>query len=113
MKYTPKQLLVRKHVKMSTAFRKKMCSHCGDYAWLEIMWKVGNKFYCLDCCTSKEKAFDRAFPKHITAKDITTRNDMGEAQKVFQRLMDDINTLKDGDVNPAVMSIILKHVPRV
>jgi hypothetical protein len=113
MKYTPKQLLVRRHVKITTPFRKKMCSHCGNYVWLEIMWRVGDKFYCVDCCTSKEKAFDLAFPQHITANDIAIRNDMEEAQKVFQKLMDDINSLNDGDVSPAVMNIILKHTPKV
>ena len=108
MKFSPKQMLIRKHVKKSMAWRFRVCECCGNYIIFETMYKVKGSFYCWSCCRTKEEAFDLAFPKKVSAYDLAIRQEKRNARKTISDLLEDIHALPDGEVSPSVMSVLLK-----
>jgi len=113
MKFSPKQMLIKKHVKTCSAWTYKICAVCHHHILFETMYKVGDSFYCMDCCQSKEKAFDATFPQQVTPADIIIKQEKEKVKATLFNLLDDIQKLKDGEVSPSVMSVLLKHSPEV
>ena len=113
MKFSPKQLLVREHTKSKMVWFGQFCKACNHKVMFETMFVVDGVFYCMDCCPTKESAFDASFPKTLTPSDIILRRDREKVRQIIHDLLDDIDNLKDGEVSPSVYSVLLKYSPDV
>ena len=117
MKFSPKQLLVRKYVKTKMIWHGTFCHACHYRVIFETMYKVtglgkkrrGSAYFCWDCCHTKEEAFDLIFPKKVTAQDIIIRNEKVKVRQILHDLIDDLNSLPDGEVSPSVHNAILRY----
>lgn len=121
MKFSLKEVLTGKHIKTKMVWFGTFCSGCHHKVWFETMYKVvglggqgtGFKYFCWDCCQSKEEAFDTVFPKELTANEIVLRREKKKAWKAMHDLLDDINRLPDSEVSPFVYSVLLQYSPDV
>jgi len=116
MRFSLKEVLVSKHVKTKMTWRGTFCFMCGHKIWFETMYKVASnrsqcefKYFCWDCCQSKEEAFDSIFPKQLTAQEIVDRKEKKKAWETLNNLLDDISNLPDGEVSPSVASVLLQY----
>lgn len=117
MKFSSKELLIKKHVQTKIAWHGTFCAACNHLVWLETMYKVvglgrskcGYRHYCWDCCQSKEEAFDIVFPTQVTAQDIIMRREKAKVRYLLRNLINDVHALPDGEVSPSVASAILRY----
>lgn len=112
MRISPKQLMVKEHVKTTfTFFVGRFCSSCAHLVKFEKMYCLKDKshHYCTTCYKSKEEVYDDVFIKKVTANDIVIRNERKKLVKVLENLTSDITDLPDGEVSPSVHSIVMRH----
>lgn len=109
MRISPKQLMVRKHVKVTFSIFGKFCSSCNHLVYFEKMYKADGKYYCTTCYKSREEVYDDVFLRRVTAKDVWRRNEMKKMQKTLRDIIEDVAALPDGEVSPSVHSIIMRQ----
>lgn len=109
MRTSPKQLMVHKYIKTRPSILGKLCETCNHLIRLEIMYFARSKYYCKKCYNSKEEVYDDVYINEVTAHDIWLRNERKQVRAVISNIVNDIESLPDGEVSPSVHTIIMRH----